>query len=278
MLSFTVDQKRCVSCGKCAKDCLPGIITLDSDYPAIIAGREGLCLECQHCLAVCPTGAISVFGKNPDESLPLAVNLPTPDAMEAFIKGRRSVRQYKDENVKPQTLRRLLDVVSHAPTGCNARQVHFTVIDDRDVMAKLRTDTMEGLASLSRQGKMPPDKAFFAGFVKKWEEKGIDSIYRGAPHLVIASAPKDCPTPEADCFIALSYFELFAQTLGVGTVWVGLAQWTFNVLVPELRNKVGIPENHTIGYIMAFGMPDVHYSRTVQRRPAKITKVSWPKK
>lgn len=278
MLSFTINQNTCTRCGRCAADCLPGIITLDGGYPVIATGKENSCLECQHCLAVCPTGAVSIFGKKPVESISLSGNLPTPEMMEALIKGRRSVRQYKDENVKPELLQRLLDVSCHAPTGCNARQVHFTVVDDRKIMAELRRETMEGLARLSREGRMPPEREFFNGFVQAWEEEGIDNIYRGAPHLIVASAPRDCPTPDADCLIALSYFELFAQSLGIGTVWAGLAQWTFTELVPELCGKLGIPENHKIGYIMAFGMPEVHYYRTVQREPAKVARVAWPGK
>ncbi len=278
MLSFAVDQEKCTRCGQCARDCLPGIITLAGGYPAIAAGKEDSCLECQHCLAVCPTGAVSIFGRNPGESLSLAGNLPTPEEMEVLIKGRRSVRQYSDENVRPELLQRLLEVSSHAPTGCNARQVFFTVVDDREVMAELRRETMDGLARLSREGKMPAGREFFNDFVKAWEEEGTDNIYRGAPHLIVASAPRDCPTPDADCLIALSYFELFAQSLGVGTVWAGLAYWTFTELVPELCGRLGIPEDHKIGYVMAFGMPEVSYQRTVQRGPARAARVSWPGK
>lgn len=278
MLLFTINQEKCTRCGQCAMDCLPKIISLDDGYPAIATEQEESCLECQHCLAVCPTGAVSIFGKNPGESISLAGNLPTPEKMEALIKGRRSVRQYRDENVKPELLQRLLDVSFHAPTGCNARQVLFTVVDNKDVMAKLRKETMEGLALLSREGKMSPERELFNDFVKDWEANGVDNIYRGAPHLIVASAPRDCPTPDADCLIALSYFELFAQSLGIGTVWAGLAYWTFTELVPGLCGKLGIPENHKIGYIMAFGMPGVHYQRTVQREPARAVRVSWPEK
>jgi nitroreductase/NAD-dependent dihydropyrimidine dehydrogenase PreA subunit len=276
MLSFTVDQETCTRCGQCAVDCLPGIITLDGGYPAIAPGKEASCLECQHCLAVCPSGAVSIFGRNPEKSLLLAGKLPTPLMMETLIRGRRSVRQYRDENVAPELLRRLLDVSCHAPTGCNARQVLFTVVDDRDVMAALRRETMERLARLVSEGTLPSERAFYSDFVTAWEREGTDSIYRGAPHLVVASAPRDCPTPDADCLIALSYFELFAQSLGIGTVWVGLAYWAFTELLPELCGKIGIPEDHKIGYMMAFGMPRVGYHRTVQRGPAKVAKVSWP--
>ncbi len=278
MLSFSVDRQKCTCCGQCALDCIVKIIAMDDGYPAISAEKESSCIECQHCLAVCPTGAVSILGRNPEESFPLAGNFPSPEEMEILIKGRRSVRQYRDENVKPELIQRLLDVSCHAPTGVNSRQVLFTVVDDKKIMAELRRETMEGLARLSREGKLPHGREYFNDCVRAWEEEGVDTIYRGAPHLIVASAPHDCPTPEADCLIALAYFELFAQSLGVGTVWFGLAKWTFTELVPELRGKLGIPENHLIGYVMGFGMPEVLYHRTVQREPARVARVSWPEK
>ena len=78
------------------------------------------------------------------------------------------------------------------------------------------------------------------------------------------------PTPEPDCLIALSYFELFAQANGVGTVWNGLAKWAINDLLPETRHLLGIPDDHIFGYAMVFGYPDVHFTRTVQHYPALI--------
>jgi len=275
MLSFKIDQQKCTRCGQCVLDCPVKIIAMDGGYPAIATEKEISCFECQHCLAVCPTGAVSILGKNPEDSVSLDGAWPASEEVEILIKGRRSVRQYKNENMPPELIQRLLDVACHAPTGVNFRQVHFTVVDNKDTMAKLRQETMIGLAKLLREGKLPPGKDYFNDCVSAWEEEGIDTIYRGDPHLIKTSAPKDWPTPEADCLIALAYFELYAQSLGVGTVWNGLAKWTFAELLPELCGKLGIPDNHKLGYVMAFGMPEVHYHRTVQRGPARVSRVSW---
>lgn len=70
--------------------------------------------------------------------------------------------------------------------------------------------------------------------------------------------------------IALTTFELYAQTLGVGTVWDGLAKWIISEILPEFKTRLGIPEDHVIGYAMAFGKPAVNYTRTAQHEPAGI--------
>jgi nitroreductase/NAD-dependent dihydropyrimidine dehydrogenase PreA subunit len=273
MLKFTIDKQKCTKCGFCINDCPAGIIDMNTVYPAIATDQKAACFKCQHCLAVCPTGAISILGNNPEDCRPLKGNLPDPDRLETLMKGRRSVRQYRDENLAPELIQRLLDVAWHAPTGHNARRVMFTVIDDKEVMARFREETMQGLMRVVRENRLPAGMKFVAELVSRWEEKRVDTVFRGAPHLIVASAPKVVATPEADCLIALSYFELFAQSLGVGTIWDGIAKLTFNDLVPELRKTLGIPDNHLIGYAMAFGKPAVNYHRTVEQDKTSIAYV-----
>lgn len=270
MLSFEIDRQRCTKCGNCVADCPAMIIAMENGYPAIAPEKEATCYKCQHCLAICPTGAVSILGLKPSGSRPLAGGYPSPDKLEILIKGRRSVRRYKDENLDPALIQRLLEVAWHAPTGMNTRQVRFTVVDDREKMATLRNEVMTGLTRLVMANALPEGMQFYANFIKMWDEKKFDVIFRGAPHLLIASVPKSVASPMPDCLIALSYFELFAQANGVGTVWNGLAKWAINDLLPETRQRLGIPDDHIIGYVMAFGKPAVHFARTVQHGPAII--------
>ena len=88
-----------------------------------------------------------------------------------------------------------------------------------------------------------------------------------------ASSPKTAPSPEADCFIALTYFELLAASMGLGTVWSGLAKWALTALAPEILAGLGVPASHHVGYMMVFGHPDVTYRRTVQRGQGNINLV-----
>ena len=273
MLDFTINQQACTRCGLCVTDCPARIIAMaDGGFPAIAPDKEASCYRCQHCLAVCPTAAVSILGLKPEESLPLPGNYPAPAQLELLIKGRRSVRRYKEENLEPELLQKLLEVAWHAPTGVNSRQVLFTVVDDRAKLAVLRDEVMAGLGRMVRENGLPEGLGFFADFVRLWEEKGVDTLFRGAPHLLVASAPQAVVSPLQDCLIALSYFELYAQANGVGTVWDGLAKWAINDLVPESRRRLGIPDDHVIGYAMAFGRPAVHYARTVQHGPALVSR------
>ena len=274
MINFTIDKDTCTSCQICVKNCIARIIEMENGYPTIPVNKEENCYKCQHCLTVCPTGAVSILGLKSTDSKLLAGNYPDPDQLETLIKGRRSIRSYKPENLEPEVINRLLEVAWHAPTGKNCRQVLFTVVDDKEKLATLRSQIMSRLGEIVRAGSLPERMGIFADYLQLWEEKGIDTLFRGAPHLLIASAPKDIATPTQDCLIALSYFELFAQSMGVGTVWDGLLYWTINALMPEMRTTLQIPENHEIGYMMVFGKPAVEYTRTAQHAPALIRRVT----
>ena len=274
MLQFEVDSELCTVCGQCASDCPPGIIDLKTGRPAIAPDREQDCRRCEHCMAICPTGALSILGVRPEDMHPLPERFPDVKALETLIRGRRSVRKFEDENLDPELLAHLLEVAWQAPTGGNARQVQFTVVDDRKKMAEIREKVISGIDRLVQENALPEKFSFYAGIARMWKEQKVDNIFRGAPHLLIATAPAKVVTPMADCLIALTTFELFAQAHGVGTLWVAIATWAIDLLLPEMKQELGIPADHLFGYAMIFGKPAVSYARTVLHRNPIIHRVS----
>lgn len=273
MLQFKVDTELCTQCGECARDCLWGVIDMDG-YPTIPADKEAKCIECQHCLAVCPTGAVSIFGKNPEDSLPLKNALPSSESMERLVMGRRSTRRYKKDGVDPELIQHLLEVTSHAPTAVNQRNTVLTVIDDAEAMDRLRKELTEAALKLAHDGKIPAELERIENYILGCED-GTDVIFRNAPHLLIASAPSDTFAPMADCHIALSYFELLANSHGIGTVWNGIARAILTLILPEFATRLGIPEDHQIVCVMSFGKPAVKYHRTVQRPGGVIRRAEF---
>ena len=94
--------------------------------------------------------------------------------------------------------------------------------------------------------------------------------------MVIASALETVAAPIPDCFIALSYFDLFAQSLGVGTLWCGLAKWALCDLLPEMRKRLGIPQRSCIRLRHALRQTGGEiYANRAQRGPANVVRVKW---
>ncbi len=265
MLKFSVDETLCTRCGECVQDCPSRIIAMaDGQLPGIRPEQEPLCIQCQHCLAVCPTAAVSIFGRKPEDSLPLPAGaLPTLDALTLLVRGRRSVRRYLPENVDPALIRRLLATLANVPTGVNRHALTFTLIADREVMQRFRVKAMDALAAAARAGRVKPAFAYLQNAVPAWVNHRVDIIFRGAPHLLIASEPFTAPCPTEDIPLALATFDLLAQSAGLGAVWCGMLKMLLEA-VPELKADLGLPADHAY-YAMLFGRPAVHYPRTVQR-------------
>ncbi|WP_027182691.1 nitroreductase family protein [Desulfovibrio inopinatus] len=281
MLDFMVDRDACVQCGECVRVCVRGILVMANDGPQVVPGKEEHCIGCQQCLAVCQPGAVSVMGRDPAQSHPIRKAFPTPEAELTLIQGRRSVRYYKKDPVSPEDITTLLDAMFHAPTAANRRSGGFTVVDDPAVMESVRVASRTRVANLIKITGLPEDFAGYEAPFVGWSEEH-DTVFRGAPHMVIATYHKDNHYGPVDggisglidTMISLSYFELLAQTMGIGTVWCGLAKLVFNVLAPEMPKLMGIPDDQRIGYVMLFGKPDISYHRTVQRLPMPVNTVA----
>jgi NAD-dependent dihydropyrimidine dehydrogenase PreA subunit/nitroreductase len=265
MLQFKVDPATCTKCGQCVLDCPSRIIEMPGDaMPLIRPENEERCIRCQHCLAICPTAAVSILGRDPAKSLPLTPeSFPTLEKMINLVRGRRSIRRYKDANVDPKLLQQLLAALGNAPTGINRMALTFSVIDDKASMQRFRVKCYNALAEAAKAGRVPEQYAYLMQAVPAWFEQKVDVIFRGAPHLLAVSAAPEAVCPQEDVNLALATFELLAQCAGVGAVWCGLVKMTLELL-PELKTDLGL-EPGRFYYTMLFGLPAVRYARTVQR-------------
>ena len=258
---ISVDKSKCIHCGNCIRDCVVEVLKTDSEnIPYLPPELEKFCLNCQHCLAVCPTGAVTCNGVSAEQCFPVSP-LPEPEKMLALLRQRRTVRFFKDENVSPEILAKLKEALAWTPTGCNNHGLQF-FIAGKDEIAQFKAVSDRWVRFLIKSGIMglllPRYRRYFDSVLA-----GADVIYRNAPHLIIVMAPKKAPCCKTDQVIALTQFDLMAQTLGVSTCWCGFAEYAFR-LIPQLRKMIGCPRGYRIGGVMLFGKPAVKYFRATQ--------------
>ncbi|MCG8532918.1 MAG: nitroreductase family protein, partial [Desulfovibrionales bacterium] len=268
------DTERCIQCSQCVADCPVNIIRFDDHYPSIDPKRESRCLRCMHCLAVCPTGAISILDVEADDCTPLKHNYPSQEHLATLMKGRRSVRRFKDENVAPDVLQQIMDMTVTAPTAKNIMNLQFSLVDDSAVMEKIRVKIYEHIAETVAQDRVPAWLSHFTAFHSAYQND-VDIIFRKAPHMLVVSAPPEAYSPEIDIAIACTHFDLAATNAGLGSLWCGFAVLAFKYFVPDYKELLGIPEGHDALYAMMFGKPAVKYYRTVERNFQKIHTVQW---
>ena len=160
-------------------------------------------------------------------------------------------------------------MLAYAPTGVNAPSVRLSLVATRRKMDEIRQITYDCLKTIRA------DSPLF--IIKEMAEAsskvGKDLVYRGAPALVAASvdtktAASVCQT--VDPVIALSYLELYAASLGLGTVWDGIAVALAREF-PEIEAQFQIPQGCKLSFLMVLGIPDISYQRTPQRTTDRIT-------
>ena len=277
--AFVVDESKCIHCGRRVAVCTGMVLHLgDGGIPRMDEferfGWRG-CWGCEHCLAVCPAGAISIFGKVPEGSLAPA----PPEAgehLERVIANRRSCRRYRDENVDPAIIDRILRAMQCAPAGGNANNTEFTVVDDKDRMRQIRAVSYAKMEEAAARGVYTSDfNEFYYSKMKQSEatvRKG-DLLFCGAPHLFVAHAKatgKWAADFAINCNLATAYFELLANAHGLGTVIMSYSSDVLRELAPEAREMLGIPESHYMKLVVGFGYPEIPYARGVQKGDHKV--------
>ena len=148
MAQMQIDSNKCNQCKLCVIECPINIIRIreGDTMPSWIGGGSRLCLNCGHCVAVCPPGALGLDTMKPEDCTPTGKDwLPTPEQAEHFLKARRSVRVYKEQPVEREKLAKLIDIASYAPSGHNGQPVEWLVITDKKEVKRLAELTADWL-------------------------------------------------------------------------------------------------------------------------------------
>ena len=100
MSLFKIDIEKCDKDGICAIECPAHIIEMTKQGPIPAEGAEETCIQCGHCVAVCPKAAITLEFLSPEECMPVQKELILDAAhTEHFLRSRRAVRRYKNKPV-----------------------------------------------------------------------------------------------------------------------------------------------------------------------------------
>lgn len=269
---FTIDEKKCRRDGICAGACPIGLIRMapDGGVPRPIKGAERLCINCGHCLAVCPHGALALAAMPLDECAVARRDLlPDQEQMGQLIRARRSIRLYKDEPVAREVLSDLLNLAAHAPTARNSQHLGWLVINDRCEVRRLAGLAIDWMRDQVVNASPAANGYGMARMIKAWEE-GKDPVLRGAPALLVLHAPADYRLGRIDATIALATLELAAFAAGLGTCWAGLLD-TAASNWPPLLADLDLGEERVLCGAMMIGYPKNRYQRLPTRLAPRVT-------
>jgi nitroreductase/NAD-dependent dihydropyrimidine dehydrogenase PreA subunit len=268
---FSVDRDLCKRDAVCVSECPARIIEIKSKdaFPEPVDGAEALCINCGHCVAVCPHGAMSHSAMTSAACSPVTREiLPSAEQVDHFLRSRRSIRTYKAEPLDRETLARLIDVARYAPSGHNYQPVYWLVIEQRPDVKRLAGIVIDWMKEMIAQNAEIARVMHFDRVVDSWG-KGVDRILRDAPHLVVAYGRVDTPAAQPASIIALTYLELAAYSLGLGACWAGYFNIAANLYKP-MQDALSLAEGYHVFGGMMLGHAKYKYPRIPLRKDARV--------
>lgn len=141
---------------------------------------------------------------------------------------RKSVREFTDEGITFEDIKKILTAGMSGPSCMNKRMWSFVVIRNKELL-----------------GKLSVANGLYAGPL------------RGAALGILVCGDLERVLPEApeywviDASIATQNMVLAAQDLGIGSVWLGC--WPCEDRVQEVKELMALPENIVPHSILALG-------------------------
>lgn len=173
------------------------------------------------------------------------------------LKRRRSIRKYLPDQIKDDELSAIMEAATYAPSGHNCQPWHFTVIQNKETIEFMNEKIKQQMISSSQEW------AVKLGNSKQYH------VFHHAPTVVIISGDKTAHsplplagtefsyTPLVDCAASIQNVMLAAESLGIGSCWIGVVNFFFPL--PDVK-ELGIPANYQPYFAVTLGYKDISSS------------------
>ncbi len=162
------------------------------------------------------------------------------------ISKRRSVRLYEPRPISRDILQTLIDAGNLAPTGGNAQNWRFVVVEDRAFKDKLMSLAIPKYKKWMEKAPQP-----LVDLRKQIDAAVSDPVYYNAPAVLFvigAGMTADFDTP-----MVCENIMLAARSLGLGSCWVYFGQLPLDD--PEVRKSLEMREGEKVYGPILLGYP-----------------------
>lgn len=160
------------------------------------------------------------------------------------IRDRRSHRKYISEPVSAEVVSALIEAAKASPTGMNLQAYHFTFVTNKDIINEVEEaacDVIRACGDSARIARMEG---------RNWK------IFYDAPLAVFISADPNARWGQIDSGIAIQNLVLEAESLGLGSVIIGMIETAFKSEKKEhLEKLLQFPEGYEFAIAVAIGHP-----------------------
>lgn len=193
--------------------------------------------------------------------------------LEKLIKGRRSIRQWKKNEVSDDLLKKAIELATWAPNGGNYQGWHFIVVKNKKVIEKMAN----AVQSVADQIASWPEAKAWPEDVKRYQKNA--SFFRDAPACIgvfvsqyqsiwdkvltaresidseakkILAFRRSAPTSIQSAAAAITTMLLVFHQVGLGAVWLAAPV----MAKKEIETILKVPENQDLICLVAVGYPN----------------------
>ena len=151
-----------------------------------------------------------------------------------IFKNRRSIKNYKKEQIKIEELDAILEAGTYAPTGMNRQSPLIVAFTDEKTVREMAA---ENAKIMGREGIAP---------------------FYGAPTVVVVFAASEINTGMADACLVLGKMLNAAHAIGIGSCWIHRAREVFESPYGiALKKKLGIDDKYVAVGNCILGYPEI---------------------
>ncbi|HDQ45507.1 MAG TPA: hypothetical protein ENN17_08435 [bacterium] len=172
------------------------------------------------------------------------------------IEARRSVRRFDPRPVERDKIRLCLEAARLAPSAENSQPWRFLVLDDPDRIRDFSSRVFSGLYAPTRWAAKAPVLIVILAELDFLANRAGKFI-TGVPYYLI------------DVGIAGEHLVLRAESLGLGTCWIGWMD------MRKARRFFGLPRRIRVCGVIAMGYPDSSVRKKTKKRKALDEIVRW---
>ncbi len=286
---ITINYERCNSCGLCINVCKDFSLIMEDNRPVVSNHPVFGCIACGQCMAVCPTGAIEISGREmtPDDRIDLSEmkNKPSYDQLKNLMIGRRSIRDFKEMEVGEELVEKIINAAVSAPMGLPPSDVHLLVIKGKEKVREFSFDVLDyfdkisylfsspvlGLWRLAGKETYQLMKSFAQPMIRFFAESKAKQenylLYDAPLAMYFTGSPYSDP---ADPYISATYAMLAAESLGLGSCMIGSIHPMIQHGAKKLKQKWNLPAKSPAGIVVIFGYPKYKYHSGIRRSFAEV--------
>ena len=156
-----------------------------------------------------------------------------------YILSRRSTRAFGKDQIKQEELKVIIDAAIYAPSATNKQPWHFTVVQNKDIIDRLSSAFKEHAINSDNE------------YLNKFGNNQNFHVFYNAPTVVIVSGDENMRSAPVDCAAAVENMLIAAESLSVGSCWIGLITYLLNSekgedFIKELQIPKGYKQIHAV--------------------------------